>query len=132
MEPRCYVVLVYFFYRDIGKKTIMRAGNNMSAKKTCKKHGEVSVWIVCRHVGDGSAETITFTEKEDALCFECARNFANLTESDVVGMCVECLKDFTAQLMINTKTFANLQNRVKGIEHLKGKWSSPEAGRKTL
>jgi hypothetical protein len=104
----------------------------MTVKERCQKHGDVSVWIVCRHVGDGSAETIIFSEKKDALCFECARNFLNLTESDVVGMCVECLKDFTAKMMIQTKTFANLQDRVKGIEHLKGKWSSPGAGNKVL
>jgi hypothetical protein len=35
-------------------------------------------------------------------------------------------------MMIQTKTFANLQDRVKGIEHLKGKWSSPGAGNKVL
>lgn len=104
----------------------------MTAKKTCKKHGEVSVWIVCRHVGEGSADTIIFSEKEDALCFACARNFHNLTESDVVGMCLECLKDFTAKMMIQTKTFANLQDRIKGIEHLKGKWSFPGAGKEEL
>jgi len=39
----------------------------------------------------------------------------------VIGMCEECLKDFTANLMIDTQTFANLKNRVMGIEHLKGK-----------
>jgi protein-arginine kinase activator protein McsA len=110
----------------------MRAGKNMTTKKTCKKHGEVSVWIVCRHVGEGSAETIIFSEQEDALCFECARNFHNLTESDVVGMCVECLKDFTAKMMIQTKTFANLQARIKGIEHLKGQWRSPGTGKEAL
>jgi hypothetical protein len=35
-------------------------------------------------------------------------------------------------MMIQTKTFATLQDRVKGIEHLKGKWSSPGAGNKVL
>lgn len=103
----------------------------MTTKETCKKHGEVSVWIVCRHVGDGSADTIIFSGNEDALCFECARNFENLTEVDVVGMCAECLKDFTAELMIKTKTFANLKDRIKGIEHLKGKWRCPAAGKET-
>jgi protein-arginine kinase activator protein McsA len=93
----------------------------MTEKKICTKHGEVSVWIVCRHVGEGSADTIIFSEEHDAVCFDCARNFKNLTEQDVVGMCEECLKDFTAKLMIETKTFANLNDRVKGIEHLKGK-----------
>ncbi len=52
--------------------------------------------------------------------------------SDVVGMCAECLKDLTAKMMIQTKTFANLQDRIKGIEHLKGKWSSPGAGTEAL
>lgn len=94
----------------------------MSASAICEKHGEVPVWIVCRHVGEGSAGTIIFSEKQDALCFECARNFQQLTEQDVVGMCEECLKDFTAKLMIDTKTFANLKNRIEGIENLKGKW----------
>ena len=93
----------------------------MSGKGKCEKHGAVSVWIVCRHVGDGSADTVIFSENQDALCFECANNFKNLTQSDVVGMCEECLKDFTANLMIDTQTFANLKNRVMGIEHLKGK-----------
>lgn len=92
----------------------------MSEKETCKKHGEVTVWVVCNHVGNGTAETIIFSEKQDALCFDCANNFAELTELDVVGMCEGCLKDFTAKLMINTQTFANLKNRVVGIEHLKG------------
>lgn len=91
----------------------------MSEKGVCDKHGEVSVWIVCRHVGEGSADTIIFSENQDGLCFECARNFKKLTEQDVVGMCIECLKDFTAKLMIRAKTFANLKNRVEGIEHLK-------------
>jgi protein-arginine kinase activator protein McsA len=95
----------------------------MTEKATCEKHGEVSVWIVCRHVVEGSADTIIFSENQDALCFDCAQNFKNLTELDVVGMCDECLKFFTAKLMIDTKTFANLKNRVKGIEHLKGKRS---------
>lgn len=27
----------------------------MTEKVQCKKHGEVSVWLVCRHVGDGKA-----------------------------------------------------------------------------
>lgn len=97
----------------------------MTKKETCKKHGEVSVWVVCRHMANGSADTIIFSENKDALCFECAHNFNNLTELDVVGMCEECLKDFTAKMMINTKTFANLKDRVRGIEHLKGKWSHP-------
>lgn len=93
----------------------------MTGKEKCEKHGEVGVWIVCRHVGDGSTDTIIFSEEQDALCFDCAHNFKNLTELDVVGMCEECLKDFTAKLMIETKTFANLKERVVGIEHLKGK-----------
>ena len=93
----------------------------MSDKETCEKHGEVSVWIVCRHVGEGSADTIIFSDNQDALCFECARNLKNLTELDVVAMCDECLKDFTAKLMIDAKTFANVNTRVKGIEYLKGK-----------
>lgn len=97
----------------------------MTEKGQCKKHGEVSVWLVCRHVGDGNADTIIFSEGQDGLCFECARNFKNLTEQDVVGMCEECLKDFTAKLMIGTKTFANLKDRVQGIEHLKGKRLAP-------
>ena len=93
----------------------------MIEKETCEKHGEVSVWVVCKHIGDGSADTVIFSENQDALCFHCARNFRNLTELDVVAMCDECLKDFTARLMIDTKTFANLKDRVKGIEYLKGK-----------
>lgn len=97
----------------------------MTEKGQCKKHGEVAVWLVCRHVGDGNADTIIFSEKQDALCFACARNFANLTEQDVVGMCEECLKDFTSKLMIDTKTFANLKDRIQGIEHLKGKKGAP-------
>lgn len=97
----------------------------MTEKVQCKKHGEVAIWIVCRHVGEGNADTIIFSEEQDALCFECARNFKNLTEQDVVGMCEECLKDFTARLMIDTKTFANLKDRVQGIEHLKGKRLAP-------
>ncbi len=100
----------------------------MSTKATCEKHGKVAVWIVCRHVGDGSADTIIFSEKRDALCFTCAREFQNLTESDVVGMCEECLKDFTAKLMIETETFANLKNRIVGLEHLKKKLrNAPES-----
>jgi len=93
----------------------------MSGKGKCEKHGEVFVWIVCRHVGDGSADTVIFSENQDALCFECAHNFKNLTQSDVIGMCEECLKDFSANLMIDSQTFANLKNRVMGIEHLKTK-----------
>jgi len=93
----------------------------MTEKEICKKHGEVCVWIVCSHVGDGSADTIIFSENQDALCFDCARDFKNLTELDVVAMCEECLKDFTAKLMIDTKTFANLKNRIMGIEYLKAK-----------
>ena len=104
----------------------------MTGKETCDKHGEVSVWVVCRHVGEGSADTIIFSEEQDALCFECARNFKKLTEQDVVGMCEECLKDFTAKLMINAETFANLNKRVKGIEHLKGmRGQSPESDETT-
>lgn len=93
----------------------------MSEEQICKKHGEVSVWITCKHVGEGSADTVIFSENKDALCFECARNFDNLTELDVVSMCEECLKDFTAKLMIGSQTFANLNNRIMGIEHLKKK-----------
>ena len=93
----------------------------MTEKETCLKHGEVFVWVVCKHVGTGSADTIIFSENQDALCFDCAHDFDNLTELDVVGMCEECLKDFTAKLMIDAQTFANLKNRILGIEHLKGK-----------
>ena len=95
----------------------------MSDKATCQKHGEVDVWIVCKHVGTGSADTIIFDDNQCALCHDCAHNFADLTESDVVGMCEECLKDFTAKLMGDTQTFANLQARVQGLEHLKRKKS---------
>ena len=98
----------------------------MTRKETCEKHGEVPLWIVCKHVGDGSADTIIFSENQDALCFQCARNFKNLTEQDVVAMCEECLKDFTARLMTGAKTFANLKDRVQGIEYLKGKERSME------
>lgn len=87
----------------------------------CEKHGAVSTWIVCKHVGNGSADTVIFSENQDALCFGCADNFKNLTQSDVVSMCEECLKDFTANLMIGSQTFANLKNRIMGVEHLKGK-----------
>ena len=97
----------------------------MTQKEKCEKHGEASLWIVCRHVGEGSADTIIFSENQDALCFECAHNFKNLTEQDVVAMCEECLKDFTAKLMIDTQSFANLKNRVIGLEHLKGKRGYP-------
>lgn len=98
----------------------------MENKETCKKHGEVPVWIVCKHVGSGSAETVIFSDNQDALCFDCADNFRHLSEQDIVGMCEECLKDFTAQLMINTQSFANLKNRIIGVEHLKGKWSTTD------
>lgn len=97
----------------------------MTEKLTCKKHGAVTVWIVCKHVGNGTAETIIFSENRDALCFDCAHEFQNLTENDVVGMCEECLKDFTAKLMAEAQTFANLYSHIEGIEHLKGKWSTP-------
>ena len=111
-------------------KKVLRLGNDetisvargvMTEKETCAKHGEVSVWVVCKHVGEGRADTIIFSENQDALCFDCAGDFKNLTELDVVGMCEECLKDFTAKLMIDTRTFTNLKNRVKGIEYLKGR-----------
>ena len=92
----------------------------MEERGVCPRHGEVNIWIVCRHVGRGDADTIVFSEKKDALCFDCARDFEKLTEPDVAGMCEECLKDFTAKLMIQTQTFANLKNRILGIEHLKG------------
>lgn len=95
----------------------------MTEKETCEKHGEVSIWVVCRHVGDGSANTIVFSENQDALCFDCAHDFENITELGVVGMCEECLKDFTAKLMIDANTFANLKDRLKGLEYLKGKRS---------
>ncbi len=95
----------------------------MTEKTICPKHGPVAVWIVCSHIADGTAGTIIFTENQDALCFDCARNFQDLTEENVVGMCKECLKDFTAKLMIDSQTFANLQNRIEGIRHLKGKWT---------
>lgn len=98
----------------------------MNQKETCEKHGEVPVWIVCKHIGAGTADTIIFSEKQDALCFECADKFHDLTEQDVVGMCEGCLKDFTARLMINAQSFANLQNRIVGVEHLKGKWSQKD------
>ena len=95
----------------------------MNHQETCKKHGAVPVWIVCKHISNGSSDTIIFSENQDALCFACADNFKNLSEEDVTGMCEGCLKDFTAQLMINSQSFANLKNRVVGVEHLKGKWS---------
>ncbi len=98
----------------------------MNEKTECRKHGQVFVWVVCRHVGNGSADTVVFSEKKDALCFECNRNLQNLTQQDVVGMCEECLKDFTAKLMIDAQTFAGLKSRVKGIEHLKTKRKSSE------
>jgi len=78
-------------------------------------------------VGEGSADTIIFSEHQDALCFDCARKFKNLTEHDVVGMCEECLKDFTAKLMIDAKTFANLDARVTGLEYLSGKREGTKA-----
>ncbi len=93
----------------------------MTEKETCGRHGEVSVWVVCKHIGDGKADTIIFSEKRDALCFGCASDPENITELDVVLMCEECLKDFTAKLMIDSKTFENLKDRIKGIEYLKGK-----------
>ncbi|TKB07623.1 hypothetical protein [Desulforhopalus sp. IMCC35007] len=93
----------------------------MTHKEQCEKHGEVCVWIVCKHVGSGTADTVVFSENQDALCFECADNFQALTEQNVVAMCEECLKDFTAKLMINSTSFADLKNRIAGIEHLKRK-----------
>jgi protein-arginine kinase activator protein McsA len=93
----------------------------MVEKALCKKHGEVNVWIVCQHVGAGKADSVIFSERSDALCFECANNFQDLTEEHIVGMCEECLKDFTAKLMADSQTFANLKNRVVGLEHLKGR-----------
>ncbi|MFT5698206.1 MAG: protein-arginine kinase activator protein McsA [Desulforhopalus sp.] len=98
----------------------------MNESEKCAKHGEVPVWLVCRHVGEGSADTVIFSENQDALCFECAQDFKNLTHLDVVGICEECLKDFTANLMVTTQTFANLKNRVVGIEYLKGKWTKDD------
>jgi protein-arginine kinase activator protein McsA len=102
-------------------KGLCKLRNDMNEKGKCEKHGAVSVWIVCKHVGDGSADTVIFSENQDALCFTCADNFKNLAQSDVVGMCEECLKDFTAKLMIGSETFANLKNRIVGVEHLKTK-----------
>jgi hypothetical protein len=93
----------------------------MAHREQCEKHGEVFVWIVCKHVGAGNADTVIFSENQDALCFECARNFHTLTEQDVVAMCEDCLKDFTAKLMIDSNSFANLKNRIVGIEYLKRK-----------
>ncbi len=95
----------------------------MTEIEKCERHGEVPVWIVCKHVGAGSADSIIFSEKNDALCFGCASDAENLTVLDLVAMCEECLKDFTAKLMIDSKTLDNLKNRVKGIEYLKGKRS---------
>ncbi|EKD40461.1 MAG: hypothetical protein ACD_75C00048G0007 [uncultured bacterium] len=49
-------------------------------------------------MGDGSADTTIFSENQDALCFDCTRDFKNLTELDVVALGeIECLKDFTAK-----------------------------------
>lgn len=93
----------------------------MTEKENCKKHGEVSTWIVCRHIGAGSASTVIFSENQDALCFECAQQSNQLTEQDVVAMCEECLKDFTAKLMMDSISFDNLKKRIKGIEYLKSK-----------
>ena len=92
----------------------------MSDTAHCPKHGETSLWIVCRHVAEGKAETVVFTENEDGLCFDCAHNFQALKEEDVALMCRECLKDFAAKLMIDAGTWANLKERVLGLEHLKG------------
>lgn len=92
----------------------------MTETVNCKKHGDTPTWIVCRHVAGGSAKTVVFTKNEDGLCFECAHNLAALREEDVALMCRECLKDFAAKLMIDSGTYANLKERVLGLEHLGG------------
>ena len=113
--------MLYKIIHVCNDETISEIRGVMSEKETFAKHGEVSLWVVCKHVGEGRADTIIFSENQDAFAFECAGDFKNLTELDVVGMCEECLKDFTAKLMIDTRTFANLKNRVVGIEYLKGR-----------
>lgn len=90
----------------------------MIEKEKCERHGLVPVWIVCKHVGSGSTDSIIFNDKHDALCLECDSDSENLTMQDLVTMCEECLKDFTAKLMIASGSLAILKNRVKGLEHL--------------
>ena len=98
----------------------------MNETAHCRKHGEVPLWIVCRHVAEGKADTVVFTDNRDGLCFDCAHNFKELGEEDVALMCKECLKDFVAKLMIDARTLANIKERVLGLEHLDWKGPVPE------
>ena len=84
----------------------------------CKKHGEVSLWIVCGHVGHGRAENIVISPERDALCFECAEKREQLSQADIFAMCEECLKDFVAELLKNAGSYENIKRVVRGLEHL--------------
>ncbi len=69
----------------------------MTEKETCTKHGEVFLY------------------------FECAGDFKNIMEPDMVSMCEKGIKDFRAKLVVDTRTFANIKDRLKGIEYPQGK-----------
>lgn len=92
-------------------------------KGYCKKHGDVPLWIVCKHVGYGKAENIVISPDQDALCFECSEKREQLTQEDIVAMCDGCLKDFVSRLLKKAGSYENITNVVRGIEHLSARKS---------
>lgn len=64
----------------------------MSDRGHCPKHGEVELWVVCKHIVTGEAEGAWLRPDKIAFCKWCAIKGAATPLDDLAGICEQCLK----------------------------------------
>ncbi len=65
----------------------------MSDRGYCPEHGEVELWVVCKHIVTGEAEGAWLGPNKTAICKWCAiKKVETISRDDLGIICEKCLK----------------------------------------
>ena len=65
----------------------------MSDRGFCPEHGEVELWVVCKHIMTGEAGEVWLGQEKIALCKWCViKEVETIPIDDLAGACELCLK----------------------------------------
>jgi len=84
----------------------------------CKTHGNVQLWVVCKHVFNDTAKNMVISQDGEALCFECLGRVKSLVMDDLITICDSCLRTSVKRLIKKVDKDKDIRNLVIGLENL--------------
>jgi hypothetical protein len=65
----------------------------MSDRGYCPEHGEVELWVACKHIVTGEAEEVWLEPNKIAICTRCGiKAVETIPRGDLGIICEQCLK----------------------------------------